>query len=362
MSKKVMTEQQALYLRFVRDTLHGGPFDDSWQSIDWQSFYVFARQQALLGVVFDGMQALGDRLKGRVDQKLLLEWYSASEAIRRQNLLLNKRAVEVTQLFAGAGFRSCILKGQGNTLMYPHPLVRTSGDIDIWIDADRKAIRQFVKSKCAKAEDGDMHIQFPIFDDVPVEVHYIPSHTSRPRDQRRLQQWFSSHAGPQFSHRVRLPETDADVCVPTPEFNLVQQLSHLRSHFFVEGIGFRQVVDYYFVLKNVRKDGQEEQLFDHLGMLKFARGVMWIEHHCLGLEAERLVVAPDEQVGRFILQELLAGGNFGRYDQRYSTRKLGYLARGVTDTVRLLRLVPVFPADALWKILRKIENQRWKLQ
>lgn len=361
----MMIEQQERYLRFVADTLRGdGHFDESWKQIDWNGFFEFARQQAVSGVVFDGMQMLGSEIKGRVGMKVLLEWYSLAESIKRKNRQLNQRAVEVTQLFADAGFRSCILKGQGNTLMYPNPYVRMSGDIDIWIDGKRDEIKEFVKSHCPDAYDGDLHIYFPVFSDAIVEVHYKPSHLGRPRSSRRLQQWTATQAGQQFSHHVRLPDTDADVCIPLPEFNLIQQMAHLCSHFFIEGIGLRQFVDYYYVLKTVHqsRSAEYEAILSHIGLLKFARGVLWIEQHCLGAEDGWMVVEPDEQVGRFILTELLEGGNFGYYDQRYTTRKKGYLARGLTDTVRLLRLVPVFPVDALWKVLRKIENQRWKLQ
>lgn len=59
--------------------------------------------------------------------------------------------------------------------------------------------------------------------------------------------------------------------------------------------------------------------------------------------------------------EIVEGGKFGRYDERYTSRKTGNLSRGATDVVRLLKLSTTFPSEALWGIGRKIINQHWKL-
>ena len=36
--------------------------------------------------------------------------------------------------------------------------------------------------------------------------------------------------------------------IPTVEFNIIFQLTHIYSHLMNEGIGLRQLVDYYYVL------------------------------------------------------------------------------------------------------------------
>ena len=51
----------------------------------------------------------------------------------------------------------------------------------------------------------------------------------------------------QFSHRVMLGE-QGEIAIPTVEFNLIFQLTHIFSHLMNEGIGLRQLVDYYFVI------------------------------------------------------------------------------------------------------------------
>lgn len=51
--------------------------------------------------------------------------------LEKANIRLNDAAIQVSEWFRKKGFRTCILKGQGNALMYPNPYSRTPDDIDI---------------------------------------------------------------------------------------------------------------------------------------------------------------------------------------------------------------------------------------
>ncbi len=196
---------------------------------------------------------------------LLCQWIEDAERIKQQNLKVNQRCVEITRMFAEAGFKVCILKGQGNARMYPTPLARTAGDIDAWVsgltdntdDSLRERVDGFVHSKFPEIKGGRMHIEFPVLDDVIVEVHYIPRYMYAPKRDRRLQAFFREKAEEQFSNQVSLEGTEGTCAVPTAEFNLVQQLSHMMSHVMGEGIGLRQFIDYYYVLQQFRDESLE---------------------------------------------------------------------------------------------------------
>lgn len=356
-------ERSLLYFDFIKSILNGvEQLPESYKNIDWKSFYQFCSQQSVLGIVFDGIKQYDEELKGLIDKRLLFNWYGDSERIKELNKLVNKRTIELTHLMADAGFHSCILKGQGNTLMYPNPYARIPGDIDSWIDADREQIENYVRSQYPNVANTEQDIQFPVFRDVKVELHYKPQLMVRTKYKKRLFEFFEDQKKNQFSNMVTLPACDSDICIPTPEFNVIFQMSHLMAHFFKEGIGLRQFVDYYYVLKSAKTSGDVEKEFDYLGMLKFARGVMWVEKECLGVQEKYLLVEPYEKTGRIILEEIVKGGNFGQHDQRYSARKYGYLARGITDIYRLVRLTPYFPADSLSMIWRKFESRKWKFR
>lgn len=334
---------------------------------DWCNLFRSSQKQSIVGVAFEGIKMLPDNQ--RPPKTLLFEWIAIAEQIKKQNIVAYKKSVESTKIFANAGFRSCILKGQGNALMYNNPFCRMSGDIDIWVEGKRNIITEFVKKRTPKVFEQYHHIDFPIFRDISVEVHYTPGMIFAPQYNKKFQMYCSEQIVKQMCHCVDLPEGIGKINVPTKSFNAVYQMVHIMNHFFVEGIGLRHFIDYYYVLKKLREESLEmrnslrvTQLFKDFGLLRFAGGVMWIEKECLGLEDKFLLVEPDEIKGTIILKEMLEGGNFGHYDERYKSRNKGYLARGITDTYRLFMLAKVFPVESMWKLYRKIGNQWWKIK
>lgn len=327
---------------------------------EWKALFEISQKQAVPGIAFIALEKLGNS-GVKLPQNLLFEWISLSEQIKAKNELLNKRCREITRIFLDAGLESCILKGQGNAMMYPVIGSRMPGDIDILVLGERKEITKFVKDRCPNAIEQYHHIDFPVFNDTVVEVHYTPGALFIPKYNQRFQQWCTA----QEETVCRYDET-LGFRVPYTEFNAVHQMVHIMNHFFVEGIGLRHFIDYYYVMQKCHEEGTDiagiRDKFRHFGLEKFARGVMWIEQHCLGLDDSMLIIEPSEKVGKLILKEMEEGGNFGHYDKRYAIRKKGMLARGIADSYRLMQLATVFPSESFWKILHKIENQKWKIK
>ncbi|RGX92165.1 hypothetical protein DXA63_11715 [Segatella copri] len=152
------------------------------------------------------------------------------------------------------GMRCCILKGQGNALMYPNPYSRTPGDIDVWIDATRERIMEYAQKKFELGDDIRLQHLETSLDGVPVELHFFPCSMNNPIFHARLQKWFKRNADLQCSHIVGLPDGAGDIAIPTTAFNVVYQLAHLYHHFFDEGIGMRQIIDYFLVVNNFSKN------------------------------------------------------------------------------------------------------------
>ena len=353
-----MTKQEFFFM-LIRSAVRQEPLKPfSMTPWEYGEMMKEADKQSVSGLLIEALRNNNVTLQ----KKCVIHMMKLQNSIISTNRLLNRRAVEVPKLFNDAGFRTCVVKGQGNTLFYPNPFSRIPGDIDLWVEGSRKDISSFVKSMTPSAQDSMLHIEFPYFQDVDVEVHYYPSYSARPSVNKRVQKWFSDHSEEQFSHKVTLPETEGEINVSTAEFNIIQQLSHIMVHFFVEGIGLRQFVDYYLMLIHSKKIDGIEQTLKELGMYKFAQGVMWVEKHIFHLEESKMLVPPNEKIGKLILNEMTEGGNFGYHDQRYTSRNKGVLMRGITDTYRLIKLMTIFPGDAFWKILRKLQYQIWKMK
>ena len=220
--------------------------------MDWQELYSFASKQALLGLCFDGIERLGkeypEELKQNpIGRELLMTWMGKAQQIRRQNMKVNAVAGKLFAMLRVDGMRCCVLKGQGNALMYPNPYSRTPGDIDIWVEGGDKRVISFVRSISPHEKACYHHIEFPSYKGVEVEVHYRPSFLLCFWHNRKLQKYYERVKEEQFSNRVMLGE-QGEVAIPTVEFNLIFQLTHIFSHLMNEGIGLRLLVDYYYVL------------------------------------------------------------------------------------------------------------------
>ena len=227
--------------------------------IDWRQLYTFASRQALLGFCFDGIKRLTKEFSEELKQNpmgrdLLMTWMGASQQIHRQNMKVNAVAGKLFSMLRDDGMRCCVLKGQGNALMYPNPYSRTPGDIDVWVNASREDITDYAKTHFEIGDDIRFHHLETSFDGVPVELHFFPGIMNNPIDNARLQKWFKRNADLQCSNVVSLPDGIGEIAIPTTAFNVVYQLTHLYHHFFDEGIGMRQIIDYFLVVNDFSKN------------------------------------------------------------------------------------------------------------
>ena len=395
-----MLKQQKIFFDFLRFCIGSvKEIPDSLKEADWKELYAIAKKQCLVGVLFDGIKKLPAEYVG-MKKELLLQWMAESQMLEKANVRLNDAAIQVSEWFRKKGFRTCILKGQGNALMYPNPYSRTPGDIDIWVEGGDKRVISFVRSISPHEKACYHHIEFPSYKGVEVEVHYRPSFLLCFWNNRKLQKYYERVKEEQFSHRVMLGE-QGEIAIPTAEFNLIFQLTHIFSHLMNEGIGLRQLVDYFYVLCDFykvyqnssnpsvslskgsstfspspsssgsgdvtapsrcseplrSKDGGPSKVspdsagwdrrdaigdmtsatatalssfaanssaaidrvqkeLKELGLWKFAGVIMYIMQEVFGMPASRLIVPPNEKYGRFVLNEVLEAGNFGRHDAR----------------------------------------------
>ena len=439
------------FLRFCIGSAKEKP--GSLKEVDWKELYAIAKKQCLVGVLFDGIRRLPAEHVG-MEKELLLQWMAESQMLEKANVRLNDAAIQVSEWFRKKGFRTCILKGQGNALMYPNPYSRTPGDIDIWVEGEDKRVISFVRSISPHEKACYHHIEFPSYKGVEVEVHYRPSFLLCFWHDRKLQKYYERVKEKQFSHRVILVKQE-EVAIPTVEFNLIFQLTHIFTHLMNEGIGLRQLVDYYYVLCDFykvyqnfsnpsvslskgsssfspspsssgsgdvtapsrcseplrSKDGGPSKVspncagwdrrdaigdmtsataststdtsataarssfaanssaaidrvqkeLKELGLWKFAGGIMYIMQEVFGMPASRLIAPPNEKYGKFVLDEVLEAGNFGKHDarNRFARSQLGHNLQRV---YRDMRLVRYFPGEALCEPIFRTWHFFWRLK
>ncbi|MCI6840476.1 MAG: nucleotidyltransferase family protein [Prevotella sp.] len=369
-----------IYFRFIQFSLglyEGKEFLDGsvLQGFDWDAFYDFAKRQTLVGIVFDGIQRLPKGAAPRLD--LLMKWLGMSQRVKMRNEVLNEATVAVYNSVRNAGYSCCILKGQGNAVMYPNPSARMPGDVDVWVDAGRDDIRRLARA-LVEIADGRVgseslnHIGLTM-GGITVELHSTPGFMANCIYNRRLQNWLRRNADLQCSNMVALPNGSGAVAVPTCAFNAVYQLYHLYHHYFYEGVGLRQVVDYYFVVvksEERRVKGEEGEVkseelrvknpmalegeLNRLGLWKFAGAVMYVLHNVMGLPEDMMIAPMDRKRGRMLLDDILNGGNFGHYDKHHA---VGHNLLRLYRDARLLRF---YPSEALSEPVFRAWHWWWR--
>ena len=297
-----------------------------------------------------------------------------------------------------------------------------------------KRVISFVRSVSPHEKACYHHIEFPSYKGVEVEVHYRPSFLLCFWHDRKLQKHYERVKEEQFSHRVMLGE-QGEIAIPTAEFNLIFQLTHIFAHLMNEGIGLRQLLDYYFVLCDFYKVHQKsskitpslftlkegdfsnhpvplskegstshpdplssgvrektalwcseplrykvggpskvspdcagwdrlgvvQEEFKELGLWKFAGAIMYIMQEVFGMPASWLIVPPNEKYGKFVLNEVLEAGNFGKHDERnrFGKSKLGHNLQRVYRDIRLVRY---YPAEALSEPFFRVWHFFWRVK
>lgn len=322
---------------------------------EWYCIYDESEKQAISGVVFEGVQKLPK--EQWPPQDLLFEWIGVSEQIRQQNKVVDKQTAEIWSQLKKDGLEAAILKGQGVATLYGELApYRQSGDIDIWVKGGYKKVCEYVQRTLPTKDLAYHRFHYNYFDETEVELHHRPTLMRNLLDDRKLSRWYDSFGADSFVYLE-----DKGFAVPSLEFNRIFILTHIYRHFLFEGIGLRQVMDYFFVLR-AQNDGRCQmedvrKTLKELRLTRFAEAMMWILHTQLGLEEKYLICGMNEKEGRFVLSEIEQTGNFGRGETRYNYLHLMKLRKMIAHGAHLILH---YPSEVLWTPIWLVYHKVWK--
>lgn len=334
----------------------------SYTDKDWEMALDIAIEQAVEGVLMSGLETLqtvhgeGVMVHSSLPSKpVLLQWIGNAQIVEQTTLKMEEAANAVVKYFRENGFACQILKGSAVARYYPQPLMRSSGDIDVWLDGGRKKIYNFAR---ALDKDGKLygvnyhHIHLNLIEDVHIEVHIWPSFLSSPLRNWRLHKFCNLH-------RLTMESS-----IPSLSFDRVFIMLHCYRHMCGDGVGLRQIMDYFYVLK--QGFTEEERMdavywIDQLGMKYFAAGLTWVLQEYFGLTSEYFLMQPDEKEGRFIMREVLLTGNMGHSDTRNWGSKKTPISRFILNLHRDIYLARHYPHEAVWQPFFSIWLYAWRL-
>lgn len=349
---------------------------------EWNEIFGLAKKQALVGIMFEGVERLPQ--EQWPPRNVVLQWAMMVESIKRRNRQTTDVCLLLTEALDKDGFETCILKGQANHVYYDalnleHSLgqLRICGDVDAWIWPKEKtkhpvkSIINYCQSKKNLLSLCHLHAEVKPVNGVPVEIHFRPSFLNAPWSNQCFQKLFKSAV---FENK------EIDECGTIQklrvDYDLIFQMNHIYRHLLDEGVGMRQILDFYVLLKAYQNDrqGQSEMmnvdvLMKHIsdcGMKRFASALMFVLQEVFGLDDEELLCPVSEKHGVFLMEEMMAAGNFGHYDERMKTLavkkgKLSYqLQKALRRFKRNLRFLTSYPEEVICEPLARIYHFIWR--
>lgn len=322
---------------------------------EWWQLYDIAMKQAVAGISFAGIEKLPK--EQCPPQDLLFEWIGMAEQIKQRNAVVDKQTAEIWNRLKEDGLDAAVLKGQGIACEYGElaPL-RQTGDIDMWVLGGYQKVCDYVQRMHPTKDVAYHRFHYDAFPDTEVELHHRPTLMRNLFDDRKLEKWYNSFKAEDFAYLE-----DKGFAVPSSSFNIIFILTHIYRHFLFEGIGLRQVMDYYFVLKNCHTYGTDNtdvlKTLRSLRLERFAGALMWVLHEVFGLEEEKMICPMNEKEGRFVFNEILLTGNFGQADTRYRYKRLFKLRHHISHGRHLLMH---YPSEVIWTPIWLVYHKWWK--
>lgn len=365
------------FLELVRVGLWGkdarlSQYDD----VDYKEVYRFAKEQAVIGGIAAGMEYVSDTILPKED---VLAFVGFSLQLEQRNKAMDVFVAELIKELLGEGIHPILVKGQGIAQCYERPLWRASGDVDLLLDArDYEQAKAFLLPKATKVDIEDpycMHLSLTI-GDWEVELHgSLRSKLWRSID--RVTDEIQKNCFEKEETRV-WHNGDVDICLPSPDNDVVFVFSHILQHFFREGIGLRQICDWCRLLWTYRtvidRDLLEERIKAMGAMSEWmAFAALAVKHIGMPFEAMPLYSSSNmwSKKADKILSIIIENGSFGRnrdisYFTKYSfvVRKTISVWKHTMDSTKHFAIFPLDSIKAwwsmvlngLWWIMKKSDN------
>ena len=321
---------------------------------EWKSIFKLLKKQALYGVGFDAICKLP--AEQRPPKQMFMQGFAQQEYIIDQNELLNRRILELRDIMQEMEIPYCILKGQGTAMLYPKPEIRQCGDIDVWCDYPRNLLLEKVGKKYALGDKVIHHADVTFFEDISVDLHYVPTWLYAPWHSKNLLDFISKEKNAQMTH-----QNQNGFCSPTIKFNLVYSMMHMFRHLFEEGIGLRQFMDYYYIVLHSTEQERKEavEVIKKIGKIRFLGAVMYVLQEVFLLEEKYLLVKPNSKLGQFLIDEIWIGGNFGHHDNRIQKKK-SYINSVRRKLGRQLSFYSFAPSEVICSPFWKVWHYCWR--
>ena len=225
-------------------SVSGSKFQVS-DNVDWGNVYQLAQEQSVQGVVLQGIEELrAKNLELNFPKVLLLQWICEVQLVEQRNKEMNSFVADLIEKLRKNDIYAILVKGQGIAQCYEKPLWRVCGDVDLLLSDSNYEKASNVLTKITSSVDEEnpynKHLAMTI-DGWSVELHgslrgsitridhVIDEVQSDVFCGGNVRSWQNGKT------QVFLPRADEDVFFV---------FTHILQHYYIEGIGLRQICDW----------------------------------------------------------------------------------------------------------------------
>jgi len=323
------------------------------ESIDFSEIYRLAEDQSVFGLIAAGLEHVEDV---KVPQQWALQFAGQTLQLEQRNKAMNVFVAKLIEDLRKADVYTLLMKGQGVAQCYEKPLWRACGDVDLLLSNDNyEKAKRYLKPRASHIEDEDekrMHLGLTI-DGWLVELHGT-LYTCFSKKINRLID--SVQASIFCGGEVRSWDNNGTIVyLPRPDNDVILVFTHILEHFFIEGVGLRQICDWCRLLWTYRNSvdfGLLEKRIRKAGIMTEWKAFASLAVDSLGMPAEAMPFYDERfrRKGERVLRLVMEAGNFGHNkDLSYRTKYKGITYKVVSLWRRMgdfVRFVPIFPLDA----------------
>lgn len=230
-----------------------------FEGVDWGEVYRMAEEQSVIGLVAEGIDLFKFHVSGfKIPQEWALQFVGQTLQIEQRNRAMNEFVAKLINMLREQGVYALLVKGQGIAQCYERPLCRTAGDIDLLLsESNYEKAKDILLPLASRVETEYTHFkhQGMTIDGWEVELHG----TMHSRLSKRVDKMIDEVQKDVFYYgKVRSIEfkdqrgRSVQVFAPAPDEDVIFVFTHILHHFFLEGVGLRQICDWCRLLWTYR--------------------------------------------------------------------------------------------------------------
>ena len=317
--------------------------------VDWNVVCRLAEEQSVVGLVAAGIDALPP--SERPPQQEVLQFVGQTLQLEQRNKAMNEFVARLIEKLRENDIYALLVKGQGIAQCYEKPLWRASGDMDLLLsDSNYEKAKELLIPLASDVEQEYTHFKHlgMTIDGWVVELHG----TLHSRLSRRVDRMIDKMQGNVFfGGNVRSWDNNGtQVFIPAPNEDVIFVFTHILHHFYIEGVGLRQICDWCRLLWTYRESlnyGLLESQIQEAGLMSEWKAFYNLASRYLGMpDLDSRFMFHDSQFDKKadrIMEFVMETGNFG-HNRHNADGKLVSLWHKTKDFARHAQ---VFPLDSI---------------